>query len=748
MFEITGYVDRLSARPGETVKFMVNCEFESYQARLVRLICGDDSGHGPGYKDQHVASSIEGSHPGRTQTINAGSYIKVKNAAALDTLGSFTVAAMIWPTTPKNGEQTIIGKWDDAQKSGFELRIDIQGAVALAFGDGGGREHLVATGKPLVERNWYLIMATWNEKTREVSVCQQPIDTRYGGYLNGSRVVSAVPFDPQLNNQCALSIAASLRSADGAKDITHNHFNGKIDGPTLIRGAVEEAVQDVTGLAVCEAIAAWDFSRDVSSTRAVDTTESGLHGEVVNLPARGMTGWNWTGEEHCWKDLPDQYGAIHFHDDDVYDAGWETDFKLTVTDGLKPGLYAAHLTSNDTEMHIPFVVRPERGKEAKVAFLLPTFDHMAYGNEHMGLAKDFAEMLRGRPYEIWELYRFLESHPEYGKSLYDLHSDGSGVCYSSRLRPILQMRPKCEVPWATADADGNSCNAREFNFDTYFVDWLEHIGVDYNVITDEDLHNEGYECIEPYRVLITGAHPEYYTDVMLKAVEKYTDHGGRLMYLGANGFYWMVATNDDLPGVIEVRRFADATKTWCANPGEYYCSLSGEYGSLWRHHGKPPQKLAGIGFTSEGFDVSTYYERQADSHDPRVTFMFEGIEDQEILGDFGYHGGGAVGNEIDRADFNLGTPPHTLIVATGDKLSDLYYVTQEDTPLNAPGTNGDHPLNRCDMTFFETPNGGAVFSVGSIAYVGSIPWNNYDNNIAKLTENVLRRFMDQEPFSL
>ena len=37
---------------------------------------------------------------------------------------------------------------------------------------------------------------------------------------------------------------------------------------------------------------------------------------------------------------------------------------------------------------------------------------------------------------------FRHEHPEYGGSLYDLHSDGSGVCYSSRLRPILNMRPK------------------------------------------------------------------------------------------------------------------------------------------------------------------------------------------------------------------------------------------------------------------------------------------------------------------
>lgn len=55
---------------------------------------------------------------------------------------------------------------------------------------------------------------------------------------------------------------------------------------------------------------------------------------------------------------------------------------------------------------------------------------------------------------------------------------------------------------------------------------------------------------------------------------------------------------------------------------------------------------------------------------------------------------------------------------------------------------------RADLVFFETPNGGAVFSVGSIAYSGSLPWNNFDNNISRLTLNVLRRFMDPTPFPM
>jgi N,N-dimethylformamidase len=36
--------------------------------------------------------------------------------------------------------------------------------------------------------------------------------------------------------------------------------------------------------------------------------------------------------------------------------------------------------------------------------------------------------------------------------------------------------------------------------------------------------------------------------------------------------------------------------------------------------------------------------------------------------------------------------------------------------------------------------------VGSIAWIGSLSWNGFDNNVAKLTGNVLRRFLDPAPF--
>jgi N,N-dimethylformamidase beta subunit-like protein len=218
------------------------------------------------------------------------------------------------------------------------------------------------------------------------------------------------------------------------------------------------------------------------------------------------------------------------------------------------------------------------------------------------------------------------------------------------------------------------------------------------------------------------------------------------MYLGGNGFYWRIAFHPEKPGVIEVRRAENGTRTWVAEPGEYYMSFTGELGGLWRNCGWPPQRLVGIGFASEGFDASSYYRRAPDSHDPRAAFIFAGIGADEPIGDFGSIGGGAAGLELDIADRRLGTPPHALILAASKRHSNVYVPTAEEVPATYPGMDGlQDPKVRADMVFFETPNGGAVFSTGSIAWAGSLAHNGYANNVARITGNVLRRFLDPAP---
>ena len=443
-----------------------------------------------------------------------------------------------------------------------------------------------------------------------------------------------------------------------------------------------------------------------------------------------MKGWNWDGSEFNWTRKPEHYSAIHFHDDDLYDCGWETDFALDVPPKLESGIYCAKLTRDAHEDYCPFVVSPPVGQaRAPLALLLPTASYWAYADRHSEIEWRERENVTGYWAAVDPSALYLHEHPELGCSLYDEHSDGSGVCYSSRLRPILNMQPK-EKLW-------------QFAADTHITDWLEAKGIAYDVITEDDLDVHGYELLRPYKCVMTGTHPEYPSLRMQEAYETYKNEGGRFVYFGGNGFYWRVSYHPELPGVLEMRRAEDGIRSWMAEGGEYYHSFTGELGGMWRRMGRAPQSVAGTGMAAQGFDFSCHFNRTEESFDPRAAFIFDGIGADEKIGDFGVLGGGAAGWEIDRADMALGTPPHALIVATATDFTSAYHwVKEELTHTHSANTGQTSPMVRCDMVFYETPKGGAVFSSSSIAWAGALSHNDYDNNVSRISENVIRRFCD------
>ena len=735
---ITAYADALSVRPGETVGFMVNDETGAgYKAEIVRLICGDLNPEGPGYKEEAVETAVSGRYEGRAQAIHAGSCVVVDDAPALRGVASVSLSAMVWPTMPGAGAQTLIAKFSEPDASGFALVLDEAGAAALRIGDG-ERVATVSTGVALKPREWAWVGASFDGKSGRATVFHEDL-RRYP--VSGTEGAGAEDLGLGFAETAApLTIAAHAGDAAGMTA----HFDGKIEAPRIAAAALdEEALKALQGEPLAEGAltAAWDFGREIPTTRVFDIGPNALHGRTVNLPARGMMGSNWTAAEMCWRHAPNEYGAIHFHRDDVYDAGWDADFALEVP-ALRSGLYAAKLSGEAAEEYVPFYVRPPRGKPAaKVLFLAPTASYMAYGNyllalHDSGCEQGNARLLAFEPHDV-----YIAAHPECGRSLYDLHADGSGIMHFSRLQPNLTMRPKF-IRW---DGGGGSA-LRQFNADTHLIDWLEAKGHDYDVATDEDLHTEGLACLEPYACVITGSHPEYYSTRMWESVREYTEAGGRLMYMGGNGFFWHIAHHEALPGVIEVRK-AGVSRNWENQPGERHLAFSGEYSGGLRTGGRPPQELLGVGMEAMGFDRGAPYVRGPDSFDPRAAFIFEGVGGDERIGDFGLMCGGAAGIEIDRAEPALGTPPHALVLASSAGLhSDAFRAVTEELLGNdfaSSGTNCE--TVRADMVFFETAAGGGVFSTGSIAWCGALPHNGYDNNVSRITDNVLRRFAADAP---
>jgi N,N-dimethylformamidase len=282
---------------------------------------------------------------------------------------------------------------------------------------------------------------------------------------------------------------------------------------------------------------------------------------------------------------------------------------------------------------------------------------------------------------------------------------------------------------------------RHYPADLHLLAWLEAKQIAFDIVTDEDLDDEGVGLIVPYRAVLTSSHPEYHTLGTLDALSAYTRQGGRLAYLGGNGFYWRVARSKALPHAIELRRAEGGIRTWAAEPGEYYHATDGQYGGLWRRNRRPPQMLAGVGFSCQAGFEGTHYRRLPASREARFAWMFAGI-DEDVIGDYGLSGGGAAGFELDRADPALGTPDGTVILARSENPLPSFLTVPEELLTNVATIGGEpiEDLARGEIVYFDLPSGGAVFAVGSITFCGSLWRNGFEGPISRLLENVVRRF--------
>ncbi len=702
---LIGYADRISVRAGQKIAFKVSSTAQGpYNASLIRIVRGDPNPDGPGVKFEDHSEHFDGRFPSRQQHSWPGSYALIDGAAKAKLPAALSVEALIWPTLPGDPAQTVVSRRDPDSGDGFALVMTPEGMMLEVS------NVKVSVGRPLRPHTWYRVWASADPTSGILRVGQQPLKRAHAIEDEGEATMSA-----RTLLKIDVPKPVMIGADPGSDRPAVRCFNGKIEAPAIA------------------GLGAWDFSRRMDSMEVEDTGPNALHGKLINLPTRAMKGAAWDGSERNWKHAPHHYAAIHFHDDDLHDCGWEDDFSFVVPKEVKSGVYGIRLSCGAHSDIIPFFVRPETGKPtAKVVYLASTFTYQVYSN--------FARVPFNEPFKKrvadWKASALHPSeHKDYGLSTYDSHRDGSGVAYSSRLRPLMTWRPNF-----LAYNDPRGSGMRHIPADTHLTGWLDRMGVAFDVVTDHDLHEEGEALLAPYNVVLTGTHPEYHTAETLDALQTYTETGGRLMYLGGNGFYWRVALSDKVPGAIEIRRTEGGIRLWAAEPGEYYHSFDNAYGGLWRRSDRAPNKLCGIGFSSQGTFWGDPYRRA--SRDNQHAWVFDGVKD-ELFGGYGFSGGGAAGFELDRLDYRLGSPLNAIILATSEGHDRKNFVVVHEERLGFDNTiNGQtlEQLIRADMVYVEKPEGGALFSVGSITYCGTLPAKNYDNDVSRLTFNVLNRF--------
>jgi len=228
--------------------------------------------------------------------------------------------------------------------------------------------------------------------------------------------------------------------------------------------------------------------------------------------------------------------------------------------------------------------------------------------------------------------------------------------------------------------------------------FLDDNSINYDLINDIDLHNnEGVN--DNYKMLIIHSHPEYWTDNALINLNKMTQNGTNIAYLGGNGFYWRTTYDGNK---MEVRK--DGTKH----------RHDKKKGGLWIDLNLPDNNLTGpelfgVWFNINKFDKVTLYPfRKVNDN-----YLLEDIEDEfgEItLSSVRDDDGGISGWEVD------------------DVKSTINQKYKDNIIANA--------INGADMLYVEE-NNYKIFSASTILWTAGLL---VDKNISKITLNLINEF--------
>jgi N,N-dimethylformamidase len=167
-------------------------------------------------------------------------------------------------------------------------------------------------------------------------------------------------------------------------------------------------------------------------------------------------------------------------------------------------------------------------------------------------------------------------------------------------------------------------------------------------------------------------------------------------------------------------------------PGEQQHSTTLEVGGLWMRRGAAPRTILGVEHSANIFERregSRGFRRLPASYEAPYAFVFDRVPEGTI-GDFGLNLGSAAGFEMDAVQA-WAWQQNAAAVA----------LARAEHEAFIPSLH--HPTAAVsDIALWSLPAGAAVFAAGSVTWTGSLSHHGYDNNVSRITENVLRRFLE------
>lgn len=676
---VTGYTNTLHVAPGDTIGAHLHAA-GPVRARLVEL-AADMAGA------RAVPSAIDGTYTPGMSPIMPGSYMAVQQGVPCPERPRLSVS--VWPTRPVRGDQQAILSWG----ANHGLFLDSEGHLEARW-----QGLALRSETPLIAGRWAHCEMSFDGGLLHLSA---QIAEGYGARTRA--MAEAVSFESTAPEAFLLAACAAPSGRSG-------FFDGKIACPVIADGDT--------------VIAQWAMGRDPASADVQDVGPAGRHGILVNRPQKGMTGPAWSGRSTGWSEAPEEYDAVAFHDDDLVDAGWPETFRFTVPSDCPSGVYGFAIESEDGSDVLPFFVVAPRPR-APIAFLVPLFSYLAYGNERHWWDSPAVEAIAGAPLD--DIVGPLERWGEQQRliSVYDRHGDGTGNAHAGVRRPLVNMRPDYVHPLLRGP--------HQLSGDMAILDWLRRIGQPVDIVTDFCLHERGESALEGYRCVITGSHPEYVSESILDALAAHVGRGGHILHMGGNSFYSVTSVYAEDGDVLEIRRGYAGTIPWQSEPGEARQAATGEPSGLWRWRGRSAHRLVGTGTSAVSFGRGSAFRRSAEAG-ATFDWLFDGVGDR--IDAAGTLSGGAAGFEVDAARHALGTPSDTVIVASAEPLGEPAFLACEDNIATGPTAEPG-----CHITWARHPSGGEVFAASSIAWSSCLLPQNGENDVARMTGNVLRRFL-------
>jgi hypothetical protein len=369
----------------------------------------------------------------------------------------------------------------------------------------------------------------------------------------------------------------------------------------------------------------------------------------------------------------------------LVDCDWSVSYALDVPDTWTSGVYLAVLTNQQKyQSYVIFVVRDDART---------------------------ADLLYQQPVTTYQAYNNYPDDRRIGKSLYDYNSYGSNTVATGNPRAA---KVSFDRPYSVGHGAGQF--AYDWDWERYFIRWIEKNGYDVAYSTDLDAHANGGRLLG-YKGFLSVGHDEYWSKQMYDAAEAARDSGVSLGFFGSNAVYWQVRFEPsarNAPNRVMVC-YKDAGRDPVQGPTTT---------ALWRDPvlNRPEQGLMGVQFTAhlQNNGSGATYVVNNSSH-----WVYEGtgfVDGAQVPGILGY--------EVDR-----GWSTYPLPQGSG-------YTILHHSPCTDALGRGDY----AEGSIYQATSGAWVFSTGTHHWnYGLDKAGVADPRIQRATANVLNRFVAPPP---